>query len=78
MSVSTWSFSLPVCDAAQSEDDSTLILLHNLQDQTTRLKSQVKFTFKLPIENTQVPCKTLSAFLKFTHLQTKPDGDREE
>lgn len=29
--VSTWSFSLPVCNAAQSEDDSALILLNNLQ-----------------------------------------------
>lgn len=31
VSVSTWSFSLPVCNATQSEDDSTLILLNNLQ-----------------------------------------------
>lgn len=29
--VSTRSFSLPVCNAAQSEDDSALILLNNLQ-----------------------------------------------
>lgn len=31
VSVSTWSFSLPVCNAAQPEDNSALILLNNLQ-----------------------------------------------
>lgn len=33
LAVSTWSLGLPVCDATQSEDDSTLILLNNLQQE---------------------------------------------
>lgn len=31
--MSTWPFGLPVCDAAQPEDDSALVLLHDLQEQ---------------------------------------------
>lgn len=31
VSVATWSFSLPVCNASQSEHDGALILLNNLQ-----------------------------------------------
>lgn len=37
--MSTWPFGLPVCDAAQPEDDSALVLLHDLQGQKRRTHS---------------------------------------
>lgn len=46
LGVSTWSFSLPVCNAAQSEDDSALILLNNLQQRDRKTTAQARFTFK--------------------------------
>lgn len=46
LGVSTWSFSLPVCNAAQSEDDCALILLNNLQQQHRKTTAQARFTFK--------------------------------
>lgn len=37
----TWPFGLPVCDSAQPEDHSALILLHNLQEENHRTPTQV-------------------------------------
>jgi len=44
--VSTWSFGFPVRDAAQSKDDSALILLNNLQEDHST-QAPFKITFKL-------------------------------
>lgn len=74
LSVSTWSFRFPVCDAAQSEDDSSLILLNDLQDQKHKLSScsqqQRKLWFQL--------LSPLCLFSYLAHLQTKPDRYGEE
>lgn len=37
--MSTWPFGLPVCDAAQPEDDGALVLLHDLPEQKPRTHS---------------------------------------
>lgn len=76
--MSTWSFGLPVCDAAQPEDDSALVLLHDLQGQKHR-------THSLHTGATDGGSGTLcfalgggAPIVQLTHLNAEPNGDGKE
>lgn len=65
--MSTWPLGLPVCDAAQPEDDSALVLLHDLQEQNTGVRltgGSGRVVLLLQEE------RPLSSSLTLTHNQT--------
>lgn len=81
LAVSTWSLGLPVCDATQSENDSTLILLNNLQQENKQF-----FFFKKPQHKHNSHSLwqqrkwwfLLFEIIEVTHLQRKPNSQGKE
>lgn len=67
--MSTWPFGLPVCDAAQPEDDSALVLLHDLQEQKHN---------KLDWRGGGAQGGFGVASWIVTHLDAEPNGDGKE
>lgn len=71
--MSTWPFGLPVCDAAQPEDDSALVLLHDLQEQKRRTSSTDG-----GVGGAQGGVGVASWIVQLTHLDAEPNGDGKE
>lgn len=76
--MSTWPLGLPVCDAAQPEDDSALVLLHDLQEQKHRRHWRHTGATDGGSGTVRWSLRGRAPTVQLTHLDAEPNGDGKE